>query len=75
MYQTVATVLKTFLLVQQPQSCHQATLLVDNALAYAMHALQLMVSTTLQAMPGGLAFSQDMFLNIPLLADWQTILA
>ncbi len=54
MYQTVATLLKTFLLVQQPQSCHQATLLVDNALAYAMHALQLMVSTTLQAMPGAL---------------------
>ena len=34
-----------------------------------------MVSTTLQAMPGGLAFSRDMFLNIPLLADWQAILS
>ncbi len=40
-----------------------------------MHALRSTVSTTLQATPGGLAFSQDMFLNIPLLADWQPILA
>ncbi len=29
---------------------------------------------SLQATPGGLEFSQDMFLNIPLLADWQTVL-
>ncbi len=34
-----------------------------------------MVSTTLQAMPRGLAFSQDMLLNIPILADWNAILA
>ncbi len=26
-------------------------------------------------MPGGLTFSQDIFLNTPLLADWHTILA
>ncbi len=26
-------------------------------------------------MPGGLAFLRDMFLNIPLLADWQATLA
>ncbi len=48
---------------------------MDDALATAMHALQSTVSTMLQATPGGLAFSLDMFLNIPLLADWQTILA
>ena len=29
----------------------------------------------IQATPGGLAFSHDMFLNIPLLADWQAILS
>ncbi|KAL7461162.1 hypothetical protein ACHAXS_001590 [Conticribra weissflogii] len=51
MHQTVATVLKTLLLVQPPQSHSQATLLVDNALAPAFHALQSMVSTMLQAMP------------------------
>ncbi len=33
------------------------------------------VSTSLQAMPGGVAFSQNKLLNIPLLADWNVILA
>ena len=75
MHQTVATVLKTLVLAQPPQSRREALLLVDDALAAAMHALRSTVSTTLQATPGGLAFSRDMFLNIPLLADWQTILA
>ncbi len=75
MYKTVATVLKALLLAQPPQSCRQVTLLVDDALSNAMHALQSTVSTTLQAMPGILVFSRDMFLNIPLLADWHTIIA
>ncbi|KAL7460043.1 hypothetical protein ACHAXS_000511, partial [Conticribra weissflogii] len=75
MHQTVATVLKTLLLAQPPQTRRQAALLVDDALATAMHALQSKISTTLQATPGGLALSPDMFLNIPLLANWQAILA
>eukprot|EP00957_Ditylum_brightwellii_P017992 1356034-Ditylum_brightwellii.AAC.1 len=29
--------------------------------------------TTLGGTPGSLAFSRDMFLNIPLIADWQAI--
>ncbi len=58
MHQTVATVLKTLVLVQPPYD-----------LATARHALHSMDSTPLQAMPGGLAFSQEIFLNIPLLAD------
>ncbi len=69
MHQTVA-----LLLVQPSQSCCQAVLLVDDTLATAMHTLHSMVTTIVQAMPGGLAFSQDMFLNIPLLADWHAIL-
>ena len=48
---------------------------MDDALATAMHALRSTVSTTLQATPGSLAFSRDMFLNIPLLANWDAILA
>ncbi len=57
MHQTVATVLKTLLLAQSPQThCHVA-LLVGDALVTAMHALQSTLSTTLQAMPGGLVFS------------------
>ncbi len=75
MHKTVATVLKILLLVQPPQTHCQAALLVNDALATAMHPLRSTVSTMLQATPGGLTLSQFMFLDIPLLADWQTILA
>ena len=51
----------------------QARDIVDQALALAMHAMRTTVSTTLGSIPGALAFSRDMFLNIPLIADWQTI--
>ena len=38
-----------------------------------MHATRTTVMTTLGSTPGALAFSRDMFLNIPLIADWQAI--
>ncbi len=31
------------------------------------------ISTVLKASPGALAFSQNMLLNVPLIADWQAI--
>ncbi len=46
MNQTVSTVLKTLLIANPPQPHHQAALLVDDALAIDMHALQSTVSTT-----------------------------
>ncbi len=75
MHHSVATVLKTLLHANPPQSRCQAALLVDDALETAMHALQSTVSTTFQATPGGLESSHDMFLNVPLPADWQATLA
>ncbi len=74
MHQTATTVLKTILLAQPPQSHHQGMLLVDDALVTAIHALQSMVSTMLQTLPGGLVFSGNMFLNIPLLATGMSFL-
>jgi hypothetical protein len=47
--------------------------IVDDALATAMHAMQTTVATTLGSAPGALAFSRDMFLNVPLIADWRII--
>ncbi len=47
--------------------------IIDNALATAMHAMQTTVATTLGSTPGALAFVQDMFLNMLLIADWQAI--
>ena len=38
-----------------------------------MHAMHTTVATTLASTPGALAFSRDMFLNIPLVANWQAI--
>ena len=51
----------------------QAPDINDDALVPAMHAMHTTVATTLGSTPGSLAFTQDMFLNVPLLADWRAI--
>ena len=51
----------------------QARVIIDNALASAMHAMQTTIATTLWSTPGELAFARDMFLNVLLIADWQAI--
>jgi hypothetical protein len=51
----------------------QARDINNQALATAMHAMRVTIATTLGTMPGALAFSRDMFLNVPLIADCQTI--
>jgi hypothetical protein len=51
----------------------QATEIIDNALATAMHAMQTTIATTLGSTLGALAFARDMFLNVLLIADWQAI--
>jgi hypothetical protein len=47
--------------------------IIDNALATAMHDMQNTVATTLGSTLGALTFARDMFLNVPLIADWQAI--
>ena len=73
MHQTVGNVLRTLLYSNPPQNMTQAREIIDQALATAMHATRTTIMTTLGGTPGSLAFSRDMFLNIPLIADWQTI--
>ncbi len=51
----------------------QARDIIDDALATAMHAMRTTIATTLGSTPGALAFAQEMFLNVPLVADWQAI--
>jgi hypothetical protein len=51
----------------------QARNVIDDALATAIHAMQTTVATTLGSTLGALAFAQDMFFNVPLIADWQAI--
>ena len=38
-----------------------------------MHAMRAGVHTTLSSSPGSLVCNRDMFLNIPLIADWTAI--
>ena len=38
-----------------------------------MHAIQAGIHSTLGSSPGALVFNRDMFLNIPLIADWPAI--
>ena len=73
MHQTVGNILCTLLYSNPPQNITQACDIIDSAPATAMHAMRTTVATTLGSTPGALAFSRDMFLNVPLVADWQTI--
>ena len=47
--------------------------LIDQALATAMHSMRVNVANTLKGSPGSLVFGRDMFLDIPLIDDWQMI--
>jgi transposase InsO family protein len=73
MHQTVENVLRTLIHGNPPRNMSRAKDIVDDALATAMHAMRSTVATTLGSAPGSLAFARDMFLNVPLVADWQTI--
>jgi hypothetical protein len=73
MHQTVTNVLRTLVHTNPPQNMTQARDIIDDALATAIHAIQTTIATTLGSMPGALAFAPDMFLNVPLIADWQVI--
>ncbi len=74
MHQTVTNVLRTLAHTNPPQNMTQAIDLIDDALATAMHAMRTTVATTyLVRTLGALAFAQDMFLNVLLIADWQAI--
>jgi hypothetical protein len=46
---------------------------VDEALSIAMYAIRAGLHSTLGSSPGSLAFNGDMFLNIPLIANWHAI--
>ena len=73
MHQTVTNVPRTLVHTNPPRNMTQARDIIDNALATAMHAMQTTIATTLGSMLGALAFAQDMFFNVPLIADWQAI--
>eukprot|EP00957_Ditylum_brightwellii_P036730 2781865-Ditylum_brightwellii.AAC.1 len=75
MHQTVGNVLRTYLYSNLPINMTQARDIIDQALATAMHIMQTTVAVMLGSTPGALAFSRDMFLNTPLIANWKAITA
>ncbi len=73
MHQTVGNVLRTLLHGEPPLNMASAKKLIDEALSIAMHAMRAAIHSTLGSIPESLTFNRDMFLNIPLIADWHTI--
>ena len=61
------------LLALSSRSKKHAKDIIDEALTTAQHTLRYGVHTTLGSSPGALVFNRDMFLNVPLLADWQVL--
>jgi hypothetical protein len=73
MHQTVGNVLRTLLHGEPPQNIADAKKFVDKELSIAMHAMRAGIHSTLGSSPGSLVFNRDMFLNIPLIANWHAI--
>jgi hypothetical protein len=73
MHQTAGTILRTLELTHPPQTLQEAQVLLDSALATTMHACRTAIHTTLKMSPVAFVFQGDMFLDIPIIADLQTI--
>ena len=72
MHQSVGNILRT-MLYSKPTTLDEANDIIDDALATVTHALRVCTATALGSPPGSLVFGRDMFLNVPLVADWHTI--
>ncbi len=57
-------------IAKYPQDMASAEEYIDEALSIAMHAMKAAICSTLGSSPGSHTFNRDMFLNIPLIADW-----
>jgi hypothetical protein len=73
MHQTVGNVLQTLLHGESPRDVTKAEDFIDEVLSIATYAMRISIPTTLGSSPGSLIFNRDMFLNIPLIADWHAI--
>jgi hypothetical protein len=73
MHQTVGNVLRTLLHREPPPDMASAKEYIDEAFSIAMHAMRAAIHSSLGSSLGSITFNRDMFLNIPLIADWHTI--
>jgi hypothetical protein len=58
---------------KHPQDMASTKEYINEALSIAMHAMKAAINSTLGSSLGSLIFNRDMFLNIPLIADWHRI--
>jgi hypothetical protein len=70
MHQTVANILRTTLTLNPPQNEQQGIQLVEDALATTVYDTQCSVSRSLGTLPGNLVYHFDMFVDLPLVADF-----
>ena len=73
MHQTVRNLLRVLLYTNPPRTLANAAYLIDQVLATAMHSMRVNVTTILKGSPGSLVFGREMFIYIPLIADWKMI--
>jgi hypothetical protein len=73
MHKMVGNVLSTILYGEPPPDMASAKEYINEALSIAMHAMRAAIYSTLGSSPVSLTFNRDIFLNIPLIADWHTI--
>ena len=66
-------VLQTLLHGEPPRDVTKAKDFIDKMLSIVTHAMHTGIHTTLGSSPGNLVFNREMFLNIPLIADWHAI--
>jgi transposase InsO family protein len=73
MHQTAGNIIRTLTHTHPPANMQVANQVVDSALASTMHALRCSMHHALGMSPGAFVYQRDMFLNIPLIANLQTI--
>ena len=73
MHETIGNIIRTLEHAHPPTDIMQAEEIVDDALATAMHAMRVTYSRVLKSSPGALIYDRDMFLDLPVVADWVTI--
>jgi hypothetical protein len=73
MHQKVGNVWRTLLQREPPQDMASTKEYINEALSITMHAMRAVKQSSLGSSPKSLTFNRDMFLDIPLIADWHTI--
>jgi transposase InsO family protein len=73
LHQSVGNTLRILLTANPPDNVTNIVEMIDSSLATALHAARSAIHRTLGVSPGGLVFQRDMFLDIPLLNDFQLI--